>query len=280
MDSVSQYMTAIQAEPLLTAADERVLAQTIERGAEARKRKEAGQKGRSIAMSIQDGEAAKDRFIRANLRLVVSIARRHKLPPGVDLLDLVQEGNIGLEHAVDKFDWRKGFKFSTYATGWIRQAISRSLSQRSNLVRLPEKQSASLRLALRDSEGGVLDNEHARLLSLVNPMSLDRRMGDGESTALGDMVADDQPGPEAEALANMDAARVERLLASLDKRSSKAISMRFGIGDEPHACTYQEIGRVMGISHEGARLVIETALRKLRIAARKSARKQPAAAAA
>ena len=95
------------------------------------------------------GRAAKDRFIRANLRLVVSIARRYPLPPGMELLDLIQEGNLGLEHAVDKFDWRKGFKFSTYATFWIRQAIGRALDQKASLVRLPGDRSASLRAALR-----------------------------------------------------------------------------------------------------------------------------------
>ena len=131
--------------------------------------------GRSARPSAA-ADAAKDRFIRANLRLVVSVARRYPLPPGMELLDLIQEGNLGLEHAVDKFDWRKGFKFSTYATFWIRQAIGRALDQKASLVRLPGDRSASLRAALRQvsGDGDELDDEHARLHRLTTPTSLDR----------------------------------------------------------------------------------------------------------
>src|SRR3546814_3098316 len=110
--------------PRLTAEEERQLSQIIEKGREAQERLDSGaKKTRDERRAIADAAAAKDRFIRANLRLVVSIARRYPLPPSMELLDLIQEGNLGLEHAVDKFDWRKGFKFSTYATFWIRQAI-------------------------------------------------------------------------------------------------------------------------------------------------------------
>ena len=109
-DSVGQYLNEIGAVAL-NAQEERELSQIIEKGFEARARKEAGEKGRELDRAIRDAAAAKDRFIRANLRLVVSVARRYPLPPGMELLDLIQEGNLGLEHAVDKFDWRKGFKF-------------------------------------------------------------------------------------------------------------------------------------------------------------------------
>ncbi|MET0159736.1 MAG: sigma-70 family RNA polymerase sigma factor, partial [Acidimicrobiales bacterium] len=129
-DSVGQYLNEIGTVPLLNAQEERELAQIIEAGFEARKRLENGEKGREIRKAIRAADAAKDRFIRANLRLVVSVARRYPLPPSMELLDLIQEGNLGLEHAVDKFDWRKGFKFSTYATFWIRQAIGRALDQK------------------------------------------------------------------------------------------------------------------------------------------------------
>ena len=142
-DSVGQYLNEIGAVALLNAQEERELSQTIERGVEARLRKEQGEKGRELDKAIREAAAAKDRFIRANLRLVVSVARRYPLPPGMELLDLIQEGNLGLEHAVDKFDWRKGFKFSTYATFWIRQAIGRALDQKASLVRLPGDRSAS-----------------------------------------------------------------------------------------------------------------------------------------
>ncbi len=136
-DSVGQYLNEIGAVALLTAEEERELSQIIERGVGARERIAAG--GGTLEDRRLDRAAAraKDRFIRANLRLVVSIARRYPLPPAMDLLDLVQEGNLGLEHAVDKFDWRKGFKFSTYATWWIRQAISRGIANTGRTIRLP-----------------------------------------------------------------------------------------------------------------------------------------------
>jgi len=179
-DSVGMYLNEIGTVPLLDADDEVELSQVIEAGVEARRRKEAGERGRGLDRAIASGAAAKDRFIRANLRLVVSVARRYPLPPGMELLDLIQEGNLGLEHAVDKFDWRKGFKFSTYATFWIRQAIGRALDQKASLVRLPGDRSASLRSALRvvSGDGDELDDEHARLHRLTTPTSLDRTVGD------------------------------------------------------------------------------------------------------
>ena len=138
-DSVGQYLNEIGLVPLLTAMEERELSQIIEKGAQAAAKIENGERSIELQRDVRNAAAAKDRFIRANLRLVVSVARRYPLPPGMDLLDLVQEGNIGLEHAVDKFDWRKGFKFSTYATFWIRQAIGRALDQKASLVRLPRR---------------------------------------------------------------------------------------------------------------------------------------------
>ncbi|MCZ7631838.1 MAG: sigma-70 family RNA polymerase sigma factor [Microthrixaceae bacterium] len=127
----------------------------------------------------------------------MSVARRYPLPPGMELLDLVQEGNLGLEHAVDKFDWRKGFKFSTYATFWIRQSIGRALDQKASLVRLPGDRSASLRSALRQvsGDGDDLDHEHALLHRLTTPTSLDRTVGDDDSNELVDLIADSKPGP-------------------------------------------------------------------------------------
>ena len=149
-DSVGQYLNEIGLVPLLTAQEERELSQIIEKGRDAAVAIETASAPRRAApRGPKAAAAAKDRFIRANLRLVVSVARRYPLPPGMELLDLIQEGNLGLEHAVDKFDWRKGFKFSTYATFWIRQAIGRALDQKASLVRLPGDRSASLRAALR-----------------------------------------------------------------------------------------------------------------------------------
>jgi RNA polymerase primary sigma factor len=142
--------------------------------------------------TIRDAARAKDHFIRANLRLVVSIARRYPMQPSLELLDLIQEGNLGLEHAVDKFDWRKGFKFSTYATFWIRQAIGRALDQKGSLVRLPGDRSAALRNALRRNGGDseALDADLAELNHLTSVRSLDKTVGDDTSTELIDLLAD------------------------------------------------------------------------------------------
>ncbi|HEX2577014.1 MAG TPA: sigma-70 family RNA polymerase sigma factor, partial [Aquihabitans sp.] len=173
-DSTGVYLNEIGAVPLLTAQEERDLAQVIERGVPARERLAAGTGTAEDRRLDRAAARAKDRFIRANLRLVVSIARRYPLPQGMELLDLVQEGNLGLEHAVDKFDWRRGFKFSTYATFWIRQAIGRALDQKGSLVRLPGDRSANLRAALRQvgGDGEDLDDENARLHRLATPTSL------------------------------------------------------------------------------------------------------------
>ena len=186
-DGVEWYLNEIGAVALLNPPEERELSQIIERGVEARQRKEQGEGGRDIDEAVREAEAAKDRLIRANLRLVVSVARRYPLPPGMELLDLIQEGNLGLMHAVGKFDWRKGFKFSTYATFWIRQAIGRAFNQKASLVHLPNDRSASLRAALRqvDEDGGELDDVHARLHRLTNPTSLDRIIDDGGDESVG-----------------------------------------------------------------------------------------------
>src|SRR6187431_1182221 len=197
-DSIGLYLNDIGKVPLLTAEDERELSRVIEAGREAAARLAAGEKGAALKTAVRKAAEAKDRFIRANLRLVVSIARRYPLPQGMDLLDLIQEGNLGLEHAVDKFDWRRGFKFSTYATFWIRQAIGRALDQKASLVRLPGDRSASLRAALRQvsGDGDELDDEHARLHRLTTPTSLDRTIGDDDGSELIDILPDSVPTPE------------------------------------------------------------------------------------
>src|SRR5215211_4255845 len=174
-DSIGLYLNDIGKVPLLNAEDERVLSKAIEAGREAQSQLDAGQRGKALKMAVADAAAAKDRFIRANLRLVVSIARRYPLPQGMDLLDLIQEGNLGLEHAVDKFDWRRGFKFSTYATFWIRQAIGRALDQKGSLIRIPGDRAATLRSALRQAGGDTdtLDAYNAELHVLTSTASLD-----------------------------------------------------------------------------------------------------------
>ncbi len=257
-DSVGMYLNEIGAVPLLDADDERDLSQAIEDGIDARRRKDAGERGRGLDRSIAAGAAAKDRFIRANLRLVVSVARRYPLPAGMELLDLVQEGNLGLEHAVDKFDWRKGFKFSTYATFWIRQAIGRALDQKASLVRLPGDRSASLRSALRcaSGDGDSLDDEHARLHRLTTPTSLDRTVGDDDSNELVDLIADTKPGPETILLEAEHEEWLHGLLDVLDPRARSAVSRRFGLIDGRRH-SYREVGEELGVTAEAARRLVK-----------------------
>ena len=260
-DSVGQYLNEIGLVPLLTAQEERDLSKIIERGAEARAKKEDGETGRDLDRAIREAAVAKDRFIRANLRLVVSVARRYPLPPGMELLDLIQEGNLGLEHAVDKFDWRKGFKFSTYATFWIRQAIGRALDQKASLVRLPADRSAGLRAALRQvsGDGDELDEEHARLHRLTTPTSLDRTIGDDDSNELVDLLPDAKPGPEAEVMARAEEEMVTGLLDILDPRARYAVEQRFGLHDGRKR-SYREVGEELGVTAEAARRLVKLSL--------------------
>ena len=264
-DSVGQYLNEIGMVPLLNAQEERELSQIIERGAEARAKKEAGETDRQIERAIRAAARAKDRFIRANLRLVVSVARRYPLPPGMELLDLIREGNLGLEHAVDKFDWRKGFKFSTYATFWIRQAIGRALDQKASLVRLPGDRSASLRAALRavSGNGDELDEEHARLHRLTTPTSLDRTIGDDDSNELVDLLPDAAPGPELEVMAIAENEMATRLLDVLDSRARYAVEQRFGLTDGRKR-SYREVGEELGVTAEAARRLVKRAVTTVR----------------
>ncbi|MCU0271227.1 MAG: sigma-70 family RNA polymerase sigma factor [Acidimicrobiales bacterium] len=264
-DSVGQYLNEIGLVPLLTAQEERELSQTIEKGRDAQARLDAGERGVELQRAVRQAAKAKDRFIRANLRLVVSVARRYPLPPGMELLDLIQEGNLGLEHAVDKFDWRKGFKFSTYATFWIRQAIGRALDQKASLVRLPGDRSAGLRAALRavSGDGDELDDEHARLHRLTTPTSLDRTIGDDDSNELIDLLADANPGPEALVMAQVEEEMVTDLLSVLDARARHAVEQRFGLHDGRKR-SYREVGEELGVTAEAARRLVKRAVASVR----------------
>jgi RNA polymerase primary sigma factor len=264
-DSVGQYLNEIGLVPLLNAEEERQLSQQIEAGVAARAKLEEGERSAELRRAARKGAAAKDRFIRANLRLVVSVARRYPLPPGMELLDLIQEGNLGLEHAVDKFDWRKGFKFSTYATFWIRQAIGRALDQKASLVRLPGDRSASLRAALRavSGDGDELDDEHARLHRLTTPTSLDRTIGDDDSNELIDLLADDKPSPESMVMDRLEEEMVTDLLSVLDKRARYAVEQRFGLQDGRKR-SYREVGEELGVTAEAARRLVKRAVNTVR----------------
>jgi RNA polymerase primary sigma factor len=183
----------------------------------------------------------------------------------MEILDLIQEGNIGLEHAVDKFDWRKGFKFSTYATFWIRQAIGRALDQKGSLVRLPGDRSASLRAALRQSGTGgeELDAEHARLHRLTTPTSLDRTIGEDDSNELIDLLPDSLPGPEEIVMDRIDSAMIIDLLSILDGRARRAVEQRFGLVDGRRR-SYREVGDELGVTAEAARRLVKRAVASVR----------------
>jgi len=234
-DSVGQYLNEIGLVPLLTALEERELSQTIEKGVAAAARLENGERSVALKSEVRAAAVAKDRFIRANLRLVVSVARRYPLPPGMELLDLIQEGNIGLEHAVEKFDWRKGFKFSTYATFWIRQAIGRALDQKASLVRLPGDRSAGL----------------------------DRTIGEDDSNELVDILPDSLPGPEEIVLEQIDHEMIASLLSVLDPRARLAVEQRFGLHDGRRR-SYREVGDELGVTAEAARRLVKRAMASVR----------------
>ena len=269
-DSVGQYLNEIGAVALLTADDEKMLSKAIEKGRDAQvvldgEEKITAAERRSLRTAVREAEAARDRFIRANLRLVVSIARRYPLPPAMKLLDLIQEGNLGLEHAVEKFDWRRGFKFSTYATFWIRQSIGRALDQKASLIRLPSDRSASLRAALRHSGGDSdgLDDENAWLQRISTPTSLDKNIGDEGDSTLVDLIGDDAPSPEDHALESDRKEMIRGLLDRLDPRAQLAVARRFGLIDgESHS--YREVGEELGVTAEAARRLVKRAVDELR----------------
>jgi RNA polymerase primary sigma factor len=267
-DLVGQYLNEIGLMSLLTADEERELSQTIERGRVAQARLDAGESSDALLKAVAEARLAKHCFIRANLRLVVSIARRYPRPPSLGLLDLIQEGNLGLEHAVDKFDWRKGLKFSTYATYWIRQALGRALNQKASLIRLPDGRSASLRAALRHASGDndELDDDNSRLHRLITPTSLDRPVGDEDGNQLVDMLAADEPTPEQVLVDREDEKTLHDLLGLLPTRARFAVEQRFGLTDGRKR-SYREVGELLGVTAEAARRQVTRAVDTLRDAA-------------
>ena len=282
-DSVGQYLNEIGAVALLNAQEERELSQIIEKGFEARARKDDGEKSRELDRAIRQAAAAKDRFIRANLRLVVSVARRYPLPPGMELLDLIQEGNLGLEHAVDKFDWRKGFKFSTYATWWIRQAITRGIANTGRTIRLPvhagdtlaRLQKARSRLELKFGRQATLSELAAEvemseekvteaLRFAAEPLSLSEPLREDGDAELGDVVEDrSADSPFEMAATSLLPEEISRLLAPLDTREREILKLRFGL-DRGEPRTLEEVGEHFNLTRERIRQIEARAMSKLR----------------
>ena len=261
-DSVQMYLREIGQYPLINAADERDLAQRIEKG----------------------DEEAKNLLVRANLRLVVSIAKKYVgRSPDLTLLDLIQEGNIGLFKAVEKFDWSRGFKFSTYATWWIRQAVTRSLADQSRTIRIPVHMVETIakykqvmkRLAQdlgRDplpeeiaSEMGI-DVEKVHQIKNINQdtVSLEKPIGDEEDSVLADFIADDKIlSPDQETSRNILREQVQEILGDLSPKERKILEMRHGLEDGIMH-TLEEVGKEFGVTRERIRQIEAKAHEKIR----------------
>jgi RNA polymerase primary sigma factor len=262
-DPVGLYLNGIGSHPLLNTEDEVLLAKQIRRWQEL---SEIENPTREQARDIRRGEAAKEQFIRSNLRLVVSIARKYPVRPGLELLDLIQEGNIGLHRAVELFDHERGNKFSTYATYWIRQAIGRAIDQQSSLIRIPGDRAAALRAARRAVKGDdeQLDDENAHLHRLTTPTSLDRTVLDGNTT-FGELIsAGDEFDPQNTVYERAESKIIDDLLSTLGSNAKFAVMERFGLNDGEFK-SFSVVGDKMGISAEAARRLISRSISILRI---------------
>ncbi len=286
-DLVRLYLRDIGQYPLLTKEDEVRLAQRVEAGAEAAERLAVGPVANASERStlrrcVRRGEAAHREFVLANLRLVVSIAKRYQAS-GLPLLDLVQEGNLGLIHAVEKFDWRKGFKFSTYATWWIRQAITRGIANSSRTIRLPVHAGdvvvqvqrtrgrleaeygrpatiAELSLELGIPEPKVLD----AIRFASEPLSLSEPLGEDGELERGDMVEDTTTLLPFDAVAAaMLPAALDSLLVHLDEREREVLRLRYGL-DRGEPRTLEAVGDHIQLTRERVRQIEAKAISKLR----------------
>ncbi len=290
-DLVGVYLHEISKTPLLDAAQEVDLSKNIEAGLYAEYLLELDELPAKwdrdeLKAMVRLGETAKDLFIRANLRLVVSIARRY-VRSGMPMLDLIQEGNTGLVRAVEKFDYERGFKFSTYATWWIRQAISRAIAQQERTVRLPvhlvedvNRMRNVVRQLTRELGGepeviqiaDALGVTAERVVELKrwsqDTVSLDTPVGDDGDTSLGDLVSDnDSPSPEDVVVASMERNRIAGLLGHLDDRSAGIMRARYGLEDgREHSLT--EVASRFSLSRERIRQLEIQALGRLRELAR------------
>jgi RNA polymerase sigma factor (sigma-70 family) len=286
-DPVRLYLDGIGRYPLLSKEDEVLLSQRIEAGRAAAAELACGEalfpeRERALRGTRRDGEAASRAFINANLRLVVSIAKKYH-STDLPLLDLIQEGNLGLMHAVEKFDWRRGFKFSTYATWWIRQAIGRGIDNTSRIVRLPVHAGDQVRRVLRakaqlESQTGRVPTtfELARQLQMaeeevdaflryvVEPVSLATPVGAEGEAELADVVADaSAPTPFDVVAAGMLGDEIEQLLSRLNERERQILRLRYGL-DRGEPRTLEEVGLELNLTRERIRQIERAALAKLR----------------
>jgi RNA polymerase sigma factor (sigma-70 family) len=287
-DLVRLYLTDIGQYPLLTKDDEVRLAQQIENGNAARGdlltagKDLTASKKRELRRTAREGDDAQRTFVQSNLRLVVSIAKKYQAS-GLPLLDLIQEGNLGLMHAVEKFDWRKGFKFSTYATWWIRQAITRGIANTGRTIRLPvhagdtlaRLQKARSRLELKLGRPATLaelslevempeDKVTEALRFAAEPLSLSEPLREDGDAELGDIVEDrSAESPFEVAATALLPAEIEKLLAPLDERERQILALRFGL-DRGEPRTLEEVGEYFNLTRERIRQIEARAMSKLR----------------
>ncbi|QUQ71957.1 sigma-70 family RNA polymerase sigma factor [Kutzneria sp. CA-103260] len=286
-DLVRVYLNGIGKTKLLTAEQEVGLAKRIEAGVFARHMLETARvldatRKTELTQLVRDGERAKNHLLEANLRLVVSLAKRYT-GRGMPLLDLIQEGNLGLIRAVEKFDYTKGFKFSTYATWWIRQAITRGMADQGRTIRLPVhlvEQVNKLARIKRDlhqqlgreatheelaKESGIAEAKIADLLDHSrDPVSLDMPVGTDEDAPLGDFIEDSEAtDAESAVISSLLSDDLRRVLATLDEREQSVIRLRYGLEDgQPR--TLDQIGKRFGLSRERVRQIEREVMSKLR----------------
>jgi RNA polymerase sigma factor (sigma-70 family) len=288
-DLVGMYLDEIARTPLLDAAKEVELSQTIEAGVYAQQILDGqvesdarGAKREELEALVVAGERAKDVFIRSNLRLVVAVARRYPRA-GLPLLDLIQEGNAGLVRAVEKFDYAKGFKFSTYATWWIRQAITRSIADQSRTIRLPvhlvEELGRIRRVQREFNREHGRDPEHTEIAAELDsnpervgnvldwardPVSLNMPVDDAGETQFGDLLEDmSAVSPEQSVMTLLRSEELEELIGKLDNRTASIIRMRYGIEDGRER-TLTEVGKQHGLTRERIRQIEKHALLELK----------------
>ena len=285
-DSIGLYLKEISQVPLLTASEEVQLAQRIEHGRTAREELARGnvipRRRIELRKSIEDGWSAREHLVTANSRLVISIAKKY-MGRGVPFLDLIQEGNIGLMRSIKKFDYHRGNKFSTYATLWIRQAVTRAVADQGRTIRVPVHMGDHINKLFRtqyqltqrlgreptvEEMAEVLEVPPQKVENIIRvarrPLSLELPTGDEEDSALGDFIEDDEITPPDEAaIYNLLRGHLREVLNGLPPREVRILQLRYGLLDG-QAYTLEEVGRKVGVTRERVRQIEAQALNRLR----------------
>ncbi len=286
-DTISLYLKEMARVPLLAPAEEIMLAKSLEKGRKAQRKLEktaynSDEEKLKLRRFVREGNKARDHLIKANTRLVVSIAKKY-MGQGVPFSDLIQEGNLGLMKAVEKFDYRRGYKFSTYATWWIRQAITRALADQGRTIRVPVHMSDRIRKLHQVSrqleqvwgrkptpeelaEQMELEPSKVRWMLRVSrhPVSLERPVGEEEDSELGNFIEDeDAPTPPDAAYHHLLQEKLEDVLSTLTPREARILRLRFGL-QNGRSYTLEEVGKKFGLTRERIRQIEGQALRKLR----------------